>query len=124
MGIRFIKIASVYFVVGIILGMVMGISESFQYTSTHAHINLLGWVSMGLIGVIYHVFPQLTAKKLANLHFWLHNVGLPLMVLGMVLFALDNESVAIPFMSAGGTLIIVATILFSVNCFLSLKKSS
>lgn len=123
MGIRFIKIASIYFVAGIILGMVMGMSESFQYTSTHAHINLLGWVSMGLFGVIYHLFPHLATNKLATLHFWLHNIGLPVMVIGLIIFAQDNENLGIPFMSTGGTLVILATILFAVNCFSTLSKS-
>ncbi|MVP00654.1 cytochrome-c oxidase [Paenibacillus lutrae] len=123
MGIRFIKIASLYFVGGVILGIVMGMTDSFRYTSTHAHINLLGWVSMALFGLIYHVFPRSAIGKLATAHFWLHNIGLPLMLLGMIAFAAGNEGLGVPFMSAGGTIVVLATVIFAINMFVNLNKA-
>ena len=44
MSIRFFKVAAVYFVIAIILGIIMGIVHDFTLTSVHAHLNLLGWV--------------------------------------------------------------------------------
>lgn len=57
MNLRFFKIAAVYFVIAIILGIIMGIRHDFSLTSVHAHLNLLGWVSMALFGTIYHLYP-------------------------------------------------------------------
>ncbi|WP_175476851.1 MULTISPECIES: hypothetical protein [Virgibacillus] len=47
---RFLKIAAVYSVLGVCLGLTMGITENFSFTSVHAHLNLLGWVSLALFG--------------------------------------------------------------------------
>ncbi len=79
LGIRFIKIAGVYFFLAVILGLVMGIIQNFAFTSVHAHLNLLGWVSMALFGLIYSVYKRAGETTLAKAHFWLHNIGLPIM---------------------------------------------
>ena len=122
MGIKLIKISSLYFVVGVILGMVMGIASVFQYTSTHAHVNLLGWSSMTLFGLIYHVFPNITKNKLAKLHFWIHNIGLPIMLIGLISFASGNHVIGVPAMSVGGLLVVIATIAFTINIWSNLKQ--
>ena len=38
---------------GMGLGIFMGISHDFSLTPVHAHVNLLGWVTMTLYGVYY-----------------------------------------------------------------------
>ena len=57
MGIRFIKIAVLYLAVGIGLGLAMGMTEKFTLMPVHAHVNLLGWASLALCGVIYTLYP-------------------------------------------------------------------
>jgi len=47
----------------------------------HAHTNLLGWVSMMIFAVAYHVLPRfsgrpLYSERLADLHLILSNIGL------------------------------------------------
>jgi cbb3-type cytochrome oxidase subunit 1 len=117
MGTRFIKAAAIYFLLGVIIGLVMGATEQMQYTSVHAHINLLGWASLGLIGIIYKVFPEAGEAKLARIQFILHNVGLPILVLSMAGFANDMTTVSIPAAILGGLLVIVSVILFVINLF-------
>lgn len=124
MGIRLIKISSLYFVVGVVLGMVMGMANSFQFISTHAHVNLLGWSSMTLFGLIYHSFPSITHNALAKVHFWLHNIGLPIMLLGLVCYALRYNALAVPLMSLGGVLVVIATVTFSINLWRNLHSST
>jgi cbb3-type cytochrome oxidase subunit 1 len=117
MAARFVKAGVIYFLIGTLLGLVMGSTQHFEYTSAHAHINLLGWASLGLIGVIYKVFPEAGEAKLARIQFWLHNAGLPLLVISMVLFANNQHGIGIPFAVLGGLLVIVSVILFLVNLF-------
>ncbi|RKN72432.1 cytochrome-c oxidase [Paenibacillus ginsengarvi] len=121
MGARFIQVSVIYFLIGVVVGLVMGIAEQFQYTSTHAHINLLGWASLALIGVIYSVFPEAGNTKLASVQFWLHNIGLPLLIISMILFANNLLSVGIPTASVGGLLVIASVVLFVVNVFGKIK---
>jgi cbb3-type cytochrome oxidase subunit 1 len=63
----------------------MGIMDDFRLTGVHAHINLLGWVSMAIFALVYHFYPSATETRLAKLHFWLHNLWVPLMQGGLAL---------------------------------------
>lgn len=64
MGIKFIKASVIYFLIGISLGIYMGVADLFQFTSAHAHINLIGWISLAITGVLYHIFPAAGENKL------------------------------------------------------------
>jgi cbb3-type cytochrome oxidase subunit 1 len=123
MGIRFIKIAVVYFVIGILLGLYMSLSHSYVLSDVHAHINLLGWTSMGLAGLIYHLFPQLGTTSLGKAHFWLHNIGLPIMMIALA-FLLSGYPAAEPIVAVGGFIVVIAIILFAINVLANLKKSN
>jgi cbb3-type cytochrome oxidase subunit 1 len=90
MGVRLIKIAVVYFGIGVLFGMYMSITEQMQFAAVHAHINLLGWASLALAGIVYHLFPSAATTVLAKLHFWLHNIGLPVMMVGLALLLSGN----------------------------------
>ena len=52
MGIRLLKIAAIYLVLGSFMGLYMGIVETFTLHPVHAHLNLLGWASLGLAGLM------------------------------------------------------------------------
>ncbi len=53
----------------------------------HGHINLLGWVEMAIFGASYYIIPKVLkqdvySERLLKIHFWSHNFGLCLMVIG------------------------------------------
>ena len=77
MGLRFLKIAVVYLLIGAFLGLGMGIAQNFALVPVHAHVLLLGWASLALAGLVYHLYPAASTTRLARVHFWLHNLGLP-----------------------------------------------
>ncbi|CAG7623488.1 hypothetical protein PAESOLCIP111_02528 [Paenibacillus solanacearum] len=116
MGAKLIKIASVYFVIGVLFGMFMSIVHKFEFASVHAHINLLGWVSLALTGFVYHLFPKAAASKLAVTHFWLHNIGLPIMMIGLALLVSGVGNME-PVIAVGGVLVTISVIVFLVNVF-------
>ena len=122
MGVRFLKIAVVYFFIAVCLGLVMGIIQDFSYTSVHAHLNLLGWVSMSIFGLIYSIYPSASETKLAKTHFWLHNLGVPIMqgVLFLELLT-DNTSLTIGII-IGSIMVVIGVLLFMIN-ILKLKSS-
>lgn len=55
MGIRFLKIAVIYLFLGALLGGYMGATENYAMAPVHAYVALLGWASLALAGVIYHL---------------------------------------------------------------------
>lgn len=88
----FLVIGSLYLLVGIILGMYMGSIEDFTLAPVHAHINLLGFTLMTVFGITYRVIPALAGNVLARAHFWLHQLGGLVLLIG--LFLLKNGNMA------------------------------
>jgi heme/copper-type cytochrome/quinol oxidase subunit 1 len=122
MGIAFIKVASVYLLIGVSLGLYMGIAGKFQYTAVHAHINLLGWATMALFGLIYYYFPRAGDSGLGKIHFWLHNIGSVVLIIGMIFLANENENAGLPFAIPGAILVIIATLIFLINVLRNVKN--
>lgn len=123
MGKTLIKIAVVYFAIGVLLGMTMGIIHDFRLTSLHAHVNLLGWVSTAIFGVIYSIYPFVSTTKLAKAHFWLHNLGLPVMMIGLFCESF-GISAGLPVMIVGSLAVVIGTLLFAINTIKTLNNSS
>jgi cbb3-type cytochrome oxidase subunit 1 len=121
MGSRLIKISTIYFVIGVSLGLYMSIVHSYVLTSVHVHINLLGWVSLALAGIIYTLFPDLASTKLAKTHFWLHNITLPIMMIGLA-FIIYGQVALTPVVAITGTILVLAIILFAYNILRNLKS--
>jgi cbb3-type cytochrome oxidase subunit 1 len=78
---KFYGAAAVYFVMASILGvsMVVGCSKG-MITTAHAHLALLGWVSLVIIGAVAWMFPMMVMRdlqspKLLDVVFWLFNIG-------------------------------------------------
>lgn len=122
MGIKFIKISAVYFVIGVCIGMYMSMTEQFSFTPVHVHINLLGWTAMTLAGLIYVAFPAAGETKLAKAHFWLHNISLPVMMIGLA-FLVSGVGAAGPAVAAGGTLLVLGVIIFAINILTNVKNN-
>jgi cbb3-type cytochrome oxidase subunit 1 len=120
MGIRFLKIAVVYLVLGVAFGIVMGITQQFQYAPVHAHVNLLGWATFAISGLIYVLFPQAAATRLATWHFWLLNIGAPIFIVALVMISAGNQTV-IPVIIAGSFITLAALIVFLVNVFVNVR---
>ena len=118
MGIWLIRISVIYLFIGTIVGMYMSITEDFGLSSVHTHINLLGWTTMTLAGLIYHIFPKLARSILCKIVFILLNIGVPIMMIGLIFL----EQVVI--VSVGATITSIAILVFTVHIVMGLKKGS
>jgi hypothetical protein len=115
-GIRFLQIASVYLVVGLAMGLTMGISGNMLLTTVHAHMLLLGWATMGLAGIVYLLMPRCGHSMLAKVHFWGHNIGLPLLLVGLAMF-LYGVRFAEKAVAAGSLVVLASLVVFTINLF-------
>ena len=66
---KFLLLAALMLVTGVGLGIHMGIAHDFSLAPVHAHINLVGWASLALFGIIYRLYPGMARSRLAGLHF-------------------------------------------------------
>jgi hypothetical protein len=92
----------------------------FQFAPVHAHINLLGWASLALAGLIYHHYPVAASTRLAHWHFWLHNLGLPVFMLGLA-FRVSGYEEAERVIAVGALLTLVGVQLFALNLVRNLR---
>ncbi|MBI5136320.1 MAG: cbb3-type cytochrome c oxidase subunit I [Nitrospirae bacterium] len=103
----------------------------------HGHINLLGWVEMAIFGASYYIIPRILKRAvysegLVKVHFWSHNLGLCLMVVGFFIAGLKGGQLfwagtpdliahaKAPWMGVvgmGGFLVLAANAVFGYNVY-------
>jgi cbb3-type cytochrome oxidase subunit 1 len=122
MGLKFLKIAVVYLVIGALLGLGMGIAQNFALVPVHAHVLLLGWASLALAGVVYHLYPAASTTRLAHIHFWLHNLGLPVFMVTLGLLLTGREAL-VPVVAGAASVVLVGLAIFATNVLVNIKAA-
>jgi hypothetical protein len=61
----FITAALACLLTGMSMGIWMGIAHDFTLSPVHAHLNLLGWVTLALYGLIHRAYPALAQSRAA-----------------------------------------------------------
>jgi len=89
--IRFLLLATVCLTAGVSMGIVMGIRHDFSLAPVHAHLNLLGWTSLGLFGLAYRAWPDLREGWSARLHFVLSAPAAVLFPIGIYLSIMHEQ---------------------------------
>lgn len=121
-GIIWIKLAVLYLVIGVAIGIGMGASQNFTLRPVHAHVNLLGWTTLAISGLIYTVFPQTGTTTLARVHFWLLNLALPLMMGSLTYVLLTGDTKILPALVISEISAAVAILAMTANIFLNLQN--
>ena len=114
MGNRFLRLAVVYVLLGVTLGIVMAASHNYTLKPVHAHLNLLGWASMALFGLWYRSAPAAAETRLAKVHFWLHNIGLPIQMITLTMYVNGNSSVE-PVLALVSIVVGIGFACFAIN---------
>ncbi len=122
MAARFVKMAVIYLALGVGMGLVMGMTQSFALAPVHAHVNLLGWASLALVGLVYHAFPAASGTRLAHVHFWLHNLGLPPLMIALALLVTGRPALE-PVVGILSIVVAAGVIVFVVNIWRTVPGS-
>jgi hypothetical protein len=93
-------------------GLDMAISENHAAMPAHAHLNLLGWVSLFLFGIFYRLHPSLDATKVALTQVWVWIVGTIVMAVGVGLVSTGTVS-AEPIAAIGSLIVLADMLLFA-----------
>ena len=80
---NFIRMSVIYLTIAAVIGASFMFSRAYHHQLFHAHVHvmLLGWISMMIYGVGYHILPRFNGNpvafpKIAVAHFWVANVAL------------------------------------------------
>lgn len=109
--------------VAVTLGMIWGIQMSatgnHMLSGAHAHLNLVGWATMALIGLYYHATPAAAETVLARVHYAVALVGLVTLVPGIVqALRQTGETLA----KVGSFLTLIAMLIFLVTVAMHARK--
>lgn len=117
------RLAVIYLLVAVGVGMAMGASGNFALRSVHTHISLMGWTTLALAGLIYRLFPDAGASRLARVHFWLYNLALPPMMGALAALLLGYPG-AVPVLVGCQIVAAVGLLAFVANVFLNARDPS
>jgi uncharacterized membrane protein YczE len=105
--------AAVLFVlVGMGWGIQMAISGDHSAFPAHAHLNLLGWVSLFLFGIFYHLHPSLDESRAAVVQVWIWITGTAILAVGVGLVHTGHAS-AEPIAAVGSFIVLAAMLVFA-----------
>jgi cbb3-type cytochrome oxidase subunit 1 len=113
----FLKASLAWLALGVTLGLAMAAHPVWTvYRLAHIHMLLLGFVTMMIFGVAYHVIPRfagfdLHRPALARVHWWIANAGLVLMACGFVA-RVDAPTRGTVVLATGGALSALGCYLF------------
>lgn len=115
-GLLFFASGVVYVILGMLWGIHMGMAQDFTLAPAHAHLNLVGFVTMALAGLFYHLTPRAAGSPLARVHYVLATLGVWMMVPGIVrVLTGAGEGLAI----AGSLATLAGMLVFLLNVVLN-----
>ena len=117
----FFATGTIYVLIGMAWGIHMGVSNDHSLAPAHAHLNLVGWVTMALFGIYYHLTPTAAETMLAKIHFVIATLGLFIFVPGIVVALKQQNEV---FAKTGSILTIISMLIFVFTVFKNRIKST
>jgi len=106
------RAAVLFVIVGMVWGLYMAISENHVTMPAHAHINLLGWVSLFLFGIFYHLHPLIDRSRAALAQVWVWMAGVVIQAFGVARIYTGHPS-GEAFAATGSFILLGAMILFA-----------
>lgn len=124
-SLRLIRLAAIMGLIGAFLGSHMAGAGSYAFRPVHAHILVVGWLSVFAWGIFYQVF-SVRAKKLVTFQGLTAIIGSVGLSFGMWLQFLQpfnvNEVFALIFYIVGGTILLISFALFVLVTFMVDKQ--
>jgi len=122
----FIVMSIVYLGISTVLGVVMlGSPDVMALKFVHSHLNMLGWVSMMIYGVGYHILPRfmgrpLYSNRIGETQFYLANISLVTMLVFYTLNIYAPGSAYRMLTVVSGAVQALAILLFFYNMLMTL----
>lgn len=119
----FFLCAVLYGIVGMSLGMYMGASDNHTLMPVHAHVNLLGWVSLAIMGGFYALAGERAPTKLGWANLVLTNLGILLVTPLLARLLTTGDKSVIPFMIVGELSLVLSMLVFAAAILMTPPKA-
>ena len=113
----FLGSAIICALVAMAAGIAMGVKEDFTFVSAHAHLNLVGWVSLTLFALAYRS-DIVVRDSLAVVHFFVATAGAIVLPIGIMLVVSYQQ----PIVAIVGSLLTIGSMLIFAANFLRQRK--
>ncbi len=110
------RIAVLCVIAGMAMGIGMAMSQDHSIMPAHAHLNLLGWVSLFLFGVYYERRPNLDASRIAPIQVYVWSVGTVILTVAVAAIHLGYTAFD-PVAGIASLLVLGAMLLFAYFIF-------
>jgi putative Mn2+ efflux pump MntP len=98
-------------IVGMSWGIIMAISQDHSAFPAHAHLNLLGWVSLFLFGIFYHLHPTIDRSRVALIQVWIWIAATLILTFGVALVH-TGHIIGDPIAAIGSVVVLADMLLF------------
>jgi len=116
-----IRIAAVYSLIGAMIGSDLAGRKDYSMVPGHAHILVVGWLTLFAYGIFYYVFKEISMTRTAKLHAWTSLLGGGLMPLSMLIYYKTENTFTTLFFISTASILLLAIILFTVIVFFDKK---
>ncbi|MFO1249069.1 MAG: hypothetical protein U1E93_12845 [Alphaproteobacteria bacterium] len=123
------RVSAAFFMTGAILlglgmcwGIVMAITQNFALAPAHAHLNLLGWVTMAIYGAFYALTRESYSPRLAWTNYICATLGVIIMIPALGIMLGTGNTALEPLVGIGSLLSLIALLVFAVSAFRELKR--
>ena len=106
------RLAVLFVIAGMAMGIGMAASQNHAIMPAHAHLNLLGWVSLFLFGIYYERRPALDGSRVALAQVVVWSVGTVVLTLAVAAIHLGYHE-ADPVAAVASLLLLAAMLLFA-----------
>jgi hypothetical protein len=110
------RLAVLFVVAGMAMGIGMAAAQDHSIMPAHAHLNLLGWVSLFLFGIYYERRPALDMSRLAVIQVGLWSAGTVILTIAVAGIHLGYEAMD-PVAALASLVVLAAMLLFGYFVF-------
>ncbi len=122
-----LRFSALFALVGAIIGSHMAGAGSYAFKSVHAHVLVVGWLTLFAWSVYYKLFTPVN-KGLAKFHVWTAIIGSIGLTVGMWLYYVRPfdlaDSVTTIFFIVGGSILLISFVLFAVLTFMKTENET
>ena len=111
------RIAALFGLIGVVIGSMMSGDQNYAYKPIHAHVTLVGWLSVFAWGIFYYTVP-VTKVILVKVQAIFGIIGAIGLTAGMYFYNFYDETWAMVFFIVVGTVLLLAFALFVLSTFL------
>ena len=123
-----LRFSAIFALIGAFIGSHMAGASTYEFLSIHAHILVVGWLSLFAFAIFYKIFTPVN-QKLATFHVWTAIIGSIGLTVGMWFryvgpFGIDKTGTfSLIFFIVGGTILLISFIAFLLLSFMKMEEN-